>query len=169
MPGKDEPRILIVGLGNPLRSDDGLGWHAAQALTRQRLPGQIEIMTQQQLTPELSLSASQADLVVFIDAAQTGLPGEIRCDPVVPEFERAAFTHDLSPSAVLGLAEELYGTAPRSYLASLAGECFDHGEKLSESVIAALPQLVSQIAELATRMTGTVNPEEQSLPVDKVW
>jgi hydrogenase maturation protease len=150
MASKNEPRILIIGLGNPLRSDDGLGWRAAQELSRMNLPQPIQIITQPQLTPELSLAASQADLVVFIDASQADAPGKIRCEPVVPAFERGAFSHELSPSGVLGLAEELYGTAAQGYLVSMGAKCFDHGERLSESVIAALPQLITQVTELVT-------------------
>jgi hydrogenase maturation protease len=148
MASQNEPRILIIGLGNPLRSDDGLGWWAAQELCQTKLSQPIQIITQPQLTPELSLAASQADFVIFIDASQNERPGEIRCRRLVPELARGAFSHQLSPSGVLGLAEELYGTAAQGYLVSMGANCFDHGERLSETVIAALPQLVARVVEL---------------------
>jgi hydrogenase maturation protease len=74
-------RVLIVGYGNPLRGDDGLGWHAAEAL-RAALP-EAEILAVHQLTPELAEDASRAELVIFLDAAETGAPGEWRCREIV--------------------------------------------------------------------------------------
>jgi hydrogenase maturation protease len=64
------PRILIIGYGNPLKSDDGLGWHAAQELSRELTPPGVKVIRAHQLTPELAEEASTAELVLFIDARE---------------------------------------------------------------------------------------------------
>ena len=69
-------RVLIVAYGNPLRCDDGLAWSAAEMLAP-GLPGDVEIITRHQLTPELAFPVSQAASVLFIDAAHSGAPGEL--------------------------------------------------------------------------------------------
>ena len=57
-------RSLIIGYGNPLRSDDGFGWHATQKLTIQLHYADVEIITRHQLTPELAETASHFHLVI---------------------------------------------------------------------------------------------------------
>ena len=61
--------VLVVGYGNPLRSDDGIGWHAADLLaTDPRLAG-AQVLTHHQLAPELAEDISRASLVVLVSAA----------------------------------------------------------------------------------------------------
>lgn len=142
-------RTLIVGYGNPLRGDDGVGWHAAEELCRSLSSPNIEVLTRQQLTPDLAASVADADVVFFIDATQDGKPGELTCMEVAPEIWTPSFSHDLSPGGVLAVARELYGASPKAFLVSLCGECFDHGENLSDVVKAGLPQLVILVKEAA--------------------
>jgi hydrogenase maturation protease len=144
------PRVLIVACGNPLRCDDGLAWRAVEELHRLRLPQDVEIIAQHQLTPELASPVSQAERVLFLDAARRGQPGELRCEPVLPLHASGAFTHDFSPASILSLSQELYAKAPQAYVISLRGECFDHGETISATVEATLPRFV----EFVVRLTG---------------
>lgn len=143
-------RTLIVGYGNPLRSDDGLGWHAAERLGKALSAPAVEILTRQQLTPDLAAAVSEASVVFFIDATQDGEPGDLTCKELSPEIWTPSFSHELSPGGVLAVAQELYGCSPKGFLVSLCGECFDHGEKLSPKVEAGLPQLVMLVQEATT-------------------
>ena len=74
---------LIIGIGNPLRSDDGLGWAVAQQLSHDWDTG-CDIHTVYQLTPELAQWMAAADLVVMIDAGRQGEPSELRIRPLSP-------------------------------------------------------------------------------------
>ena len=60
-------RILIVGYGNPLRFDDGLGWRAAEELSQRLSPPEIEVevIVRHQLTPELADNVRNAEAVFF--------------------------------------------------------------------------------------------------------
>lgn len=139
--------ILIVGYGNPLRCDDGVGWLAAEALSRSLPFPEIEIVIRHQLTPELADTLRYADLIFFIDAAQEGRPGELTCEPLTlqPGIVRS---HQLSPAGLLALAQQLYGATPRAFAVSLCGECFDHGATLSATVEASLPKLTVLVENL---------------------
>jgi hydrogenase maturation protease len=139
------PRILVIAYGNPLRSDDGVAWHAAQCL-RERLPS-LRILSVHQLTPELAELAAEADGVLFLDAAHSGEPGEVACSQVIPEEEVSQFSHWLTPAQVMSLCAQLYGAAPRAILGSVAGACFEHGDALSEPLRNALPGLVDKVEE----------------------
>jgi hydrogenase maturation protease len=47
-------RVLIIGYGNPFRSDDGLGWQIANELSRTNRSAETEVLPCHQLTPELA-------------------------------------------------------------------------------------------------------------------
>jgi hydrogenase maturation protease len=140
--------ILVIAYGNPLRCDDGLAWHAAEKLSQLNLP-HVEIITQHQLTPELAVLLSQAKTVFFIDAAQAGIPGELAWGPIEQQSSSSTFTHESSPAAILGLAQELYGRCAQAFTISVCGECFEHGETLSAKVEESLPHVVAIISEFA--------------------
>ncbi len=76
---------LVIGYGNPLRTDDAAGPEVARRLACVR--PDVEVMTPQQLVPELAASIARASTVVFIDAAIGGSPGTVQCDPVRPALQ----------------------------------------------------------------------------------
>lgn len=142
-------RTLIIGYGNPLRADDGLGWHAARLLAERIRRDDVDILTCHQLTPELAEDVSAADLVIFIDAACVGEPGAFRCEDVRPDMSSSTdFTHHFDAPALLACAQVLYGSCPRAVLCSVAADSFDLTEDLSDAVQAALPTLVRQVLAL---------------------
>jgi hydrogenase maturation protease len=140
--------ILILAYGNPLRCDDGLGWHAARQLTDQ-LTVDNQVLTCHQLAPELAEDISGADAVFFIDASREGEPGELTCQPVRPSNDNVGFSHDCSPQVLLALCDQLYGACPPAYAVSVCGQSFHHGESLSPCVAATLPRLTTVITEMA--------------------
>jgi hydrogenase maturation protease len=141
--------VVVVGYGNALRGDDGLGWHAADRLANDpRLTG-VEVLARHQLMPELALDISAAALVVLVDASHGLPPGTF----TVTQVERASdaatsWSHHLSPPSVVALAHELYGRAADVFLVSCGAESFEMGDRLSPAVEAALPQVVDAVLEL---------------------
>ena len=139
---------LIIGYGNPLRSDDGVGWHAAERL-RARLAGRAEVVTCHQLMPELAEALSRAKRAFLIDASVTGEPGRIQVQPLVPATTASQpLTHHLDAGALLALALALYGACAETTQISVSGASFDHGERLSPAVEAALPALLERVGQL---------------------
>ena len=141
-------RTLIIGIGNPLRNDDGLGWNLASELSSELQRDDVRVLATHQLMPELSELVSRADRVLFIDAARIGDPGTLRCQKVLPVALAARHSHALSPATLLSMAERVYGRCPAAYLLTIAGDSFDIGESLSKSVSKALPALRAQLHRL---------------------
>jgi hydrogenase maturation protease len=140
--------ILVIGFGNPLRGDDGVGWRVAQALEAMALPEQVTIITCQQLTPELAEPVSQASLVILIDAARGGIPGTIDCQLVPLETQPPpTLGHHVEPGALLAYAQALYGSAPPLWLWTIMGEAFESGDSLSPPVEAAVPALAHVLCD----------------------
>jgi hydrogenase maturation protease len=146
-------RVLVIAYGNPLRSDDGAAWHAAEAL-HERCPS-AKIVSAHQLTPEFAEMAAKSVGVVFIDAAQNGDPGQIVCAWVHAEEDRDQSSHWLTPAQLVALCEELYGVTPRAMMISIAGASFDHGDTLSEALRSALPELIDQAEEWVLRLADS--------------
>lgn len=146
------PRALIIGYGNPLRSDDGFGWHASRLLSQAIGQEGIEVITCHQLTPELAEPLSHCQRAVFIDADAAGKPGDIQRRAVrVQAPASSAFTHACTPSGLLAGAKQLFGHRPRAIIITVSAQSFEFGESLSPVVSAALPEVVAQ----ACRWLGT--------------
>lgn len=145
------PRVLVIAIGNPLRSDDGLAWRAADELEKVVSSSDVQVKKVHQLTPELCEDVSRAALVIFVDAAESGQPGTLSCEQVVASAAGSASSHHLTPGTLLHLTATLYGARPNAALLSLTGKSFDHGESLSPEVQESLPTLVGQVRELTRK------------------
>jgi hydrogenase maturation protease len=141
--------VLVVGYGNPLRSDDGVGWRAAELLaTDPRLAG-ARVLARHQLVPELAVDVSRASLVVLVDAAADGNPGSISVQRVQPRQPTStAWSHHLDPDALGWLAQALYGAVPPLVLVSVAAGSLAEGDRLSGALDVALPQVVEAVADV---------------------
>ncbi|MBN2327804.1 MAG: hydrogenase maturation protease [Candidatus Omnitrophica bacterium] len=141
--------ILLIGCGNPLRRDDGVGWRAAQWFEENADKRPIHIITCHQLTPDLAEDLSRVRLVIFVDAREGSRPGRLSCDEVRPlPLESTAFTHDLSPSQLLAYAEILYKKSPKAFLVTIEGEDYRFGESFSEKVASQIPAMIRLIENL---------------------
>jgi hydrogenase maturation protease len=152
---------LVIGLGNPLRGDDGVGWWRARRARRHRPAPQVRLVPQ--LTPELALELATARRVLFVDAwcwgretatengRETGAaawpdPLLRALAPAGPEAggggaggEPGAFSHALAPARLLALTALLQGASPPASLLLVPAFAFPHGAKLSEDLRARLP------------------------------
>lgn len=144
-------RILIIGYGNTLRSDDALGILAAGALLRRPLPVDTHVLSCLQLTPELAQTLAEYDRAIFIDAAEAGdePPGTIQRRPLLPDFTAPpGITHHFTPQTLLAMSALLYDHTPQAELITVSAASFDLGEELTPAVAAALPRLVNLILEI---------------------
>jgi hydrogenase maturation protease len=148
------PHTLIIGYGNPLRGDDGIGPRAAELLadrcgaTLPLLPEGVQVLVCHQLTIELAPQIAGADRLILIDARATGEPGAIeQCilTPAIPD--RSSLTHHIDAQGLLAAAQMLYGHAPETILFTVSGSSFEGGETLSPAVAAVLPDLLARIRQ----------------------
>jgi hydrogenase maturation protease len=144
--------VLVIGYGNVLRSDDGVGWHVADRLADDPRVLGSTLLHVHQLTPELALDVSRASLVVLVDAQHGPDPGAFVVDRVTAVDDTATtWSHHLDPSSLVGLAVELYGSAPDVYTVGVGVASLEAGDELSPAVRSALPGIVDAVADLITR------------------
>jgi hydrogenase maturation protease len=141
--------VLVIGYGNTLRTDDGVGRHVAERLAHDPRLNGVRVIGRHQLTPELALDVSQADLVVFVDASRHPPAGVFTVEPVERTGRHGTdWSHHLDPSSLLDLTGELYGRVPDAVLVSVGVESVLPGDRMSPMVEASLPGLVDAVAEL---------------------
>jgi hydrogenase maturation protease len=139
-------RILILGYGNTLRGDDGLGVIVAQHLA-ETLSG-VDVIDAHQLLPEMAHTISRYDIVFFVDAAAGGVPGTFAHSLLEPVTEdEAAFSHNVTPARLLLAAEMLYGNRPAAELCTVAGGSFEFSEQLTPAVAATVPLVVDYVVK----------------------
>lgn len=142
--------ILVIGYGNPLRSDDAIGQHLALMMEERLQVEALQVITAYQLTPELVEPIRQTGFVVFIDARVGTTPGEIVWEIVQPASGNGAFTHHVSPASLLGAAHNLYGATPAGILISIVGADFEYGSELSDQLNHRLPDIAVQVETIIT-------------------
>jgi hydrogenase maturation protease len=141
--------VLVIGYGNPLRSDDGVGPAVAVRLAADPRFEGVDVRSEHQLTPELALDASRASLLVLVDAGVGETPGEVSVRRLDPSGEPGtAWTHHLDPAALVGLARELWGAAPPVVLVSIGPASLEVGERLTPTVLPAVDRAVDLVAGL---------------------
>lgn len=148
--------VLVLACGNPLRGDDGFGRWMAAKIQEQFSSSQVEVLSSQQFTPEMTESISTSDTVIFLDCSATSAPGQISLSPVQAVVKPARLmTHHMSPASLLRMSQELYGRIPRvAYLITVGGESFKMEEQLSDSIRGAAPAVLAMVEEIVQAANG---------------
>jgi hydrogenase maturation protease len=135
--------VLVLGIGNTLRSDDGAGVRAAE-LIGSRFP-RVDVETVHQLTPDLAERIHSYQRVIITDAS-------MRADEVtVRRLEPGSgpptmHSHESSVEDLLAFCRSLYGEAPEEIvLVEIPVSSFEFGETLTPRTSGA----VERAAELA--------------------
>ncbi|HLX94331.1 MAG TPA: hydrogenase maturation protease [Verrucomicrobiae bacterium] len=105
--------LLVIGYGNPLRCDDGVGPKVAEAVEALQLPG-VHTLVCQQLSPEHAEPISRARTVVFVDAA-LDVPDETQFRKLEPGETSQLMAHAADPRTMLALARDVFGHAPEAW------------------------------------------------------
>jgi hydrogenase maturation protease len=144
---KGGPAALVIGYGNPLRGDDGLGQEVAALVAGWGRPD-VQALAVHQLTPELAEPLSRARLAIFVDAYPAPGGGTVRVQRLEPGGTSPALGHTGDPRFLLGLAEAVYGGCPSAWLVTVPGTDFDGGLGLSPAARRGIRTAVRRIARL---------------------
>lgn len=138
--------VLIIGYGNPLRCDDGFGWHFAQRLQQQVHAPEIEVIACHQLTPDLAERIRCADHVIFADASNEPMASELSLRKIEADPAGSAnLTHHLNPQTLLAMARTLFGRCPRhAFLLTARAHELGFSAELSAQLTAVLDKAVER-------------------------
>lgn len=149
-------RRLVLGLGNPLMGDDGVGWHLVEVLGGDpRLPADVEVAWGgTDLLGCAGLLAGRSR-VVIVDAMEGGEAGSVAALDPWAEGERSAgdarSAHALAvPEALRLLRAAVPGIAGLEvHLLGVAVERVAAGEGLSPRLTERLSEVVDRVLALA--------------------
>jgi len=141
---KDARRIVVVGVGNPLRKDDSVGVRVARRLNKTLHSEKVNIL-ECETVPENylgSIERIRPSHVLVIDAAEAGLePGRLILTELSEVHGLAISSHNI-PLSVFG--EYLKRTiGARVALLAIQPEKVEFGEGLSERLREAMDEVAS--------------------------
>lgn len=148
-------RVVVLGIGNTIMSDEGVGVHAVEALRQSyTLPDFVDIIDGGTSSMELLEDLADVDLLVVVDAVKAGKPeGTLvrLADSEVPVFFRSKLSpHQIGLSDVMASLEFVGQFPKRMVVIGVQAENFELGLEMSPLIAARVPDLVAMvIAELA--------------------
>ena len=158
--------FLVIGYGNTLRGDDGVGPRVAEAIEKLNLPGVLTLVCQQ-LSPEYADPVSRAHTVVFVDAEivqgsefkvqSSGIanpePATLNCELIrlrklEPGESSQLMAHAADPRTMLALARDVFGHAPQAWWLTIPAVKLDFSETLTPEAQLGFAEAVEKIQEL---------------------
>ena len=143
--------FLVIGYGNSLRSDDGVGLRVAEAVEDMRLP-RVRTLACQQLSPEQAEPISQAATVIFVDAA-VDAPHIIRLRKLEPGVSCQLVSHSANPTTMLALARDVFGHAPQAWWLTIPAVSLDFSEELSPETRRGFEDALRAIQQICAART----------------
>lgn len=139
-------KILVLGLGNLLLTDEGIGVHAAQALLRTQMPDEVTVLDVGTAILDAVFELEDADFVIVVDAVKAdGSPGTVYripfSDMIRPDC--IASMHGFDLSRVLALTPRK--TFPEVLVIGVEPAVIDWSLDLSPQVAEALPIVLEQV------------------------
>lgn len=142
-------KTLVIGYGNTLRGDDGVGYWLAERLAEWG-SGAVRALPCQQLTLELAAELVSRDRVIFADASLPQNPVKpLRLERLKGRLNSTGIlSHYSQPGQLLTLSQQLYGFQPIAYTLTLPAQQVDYGEQLSPWARAGLLQAEKLLRQL---------------------
>jgi hydrogenase maturation protease len=161
----ESPRIIVVGIGNLIHADDGLGVHALECLRRDaRLPEGVTLIDGGTFGLELLAYICDSTHLLLLDAIDVGeLPGTfIRMEiGALRGLPGAASVHQVGLADLLATLPLVSSTPREIVLLGAQPLCTDWATELSPTVKASLALLVD--AAIAQLLDWSAKARTQSL------
>ena len=150
-------RIVVLGIGNLLKGDDGVGVRVIEALEARNLPPEVELVDGGAGGLTLLVHFEGARALVIVDAVNLGAPpGTVRAFGL-GDIEDAGLPvrfslHEVGILPMLELARQLGQLPGEVRIIGVQPERFDLGDQLSEAVAAAVPEAVEVVMQELARL-----------------
>ena len=153
-------RVVIIGVGNPFRGDDGAGIAVVHRL-KGRFTSEVKLIEESGDGLLLLEAWRDASSVFVIDAMSSGgAPGTIRIvdahKDLVPSKFFLCSTHAFGLTQAINLARILDRLSAEFLIFGIEGERFEPGSHMSPRVIAAVDEVATRIrylVETSVRLT----------------
>ena len=138
-------RVAVVGVGNLLLRDEGIGVHVCHALQELDLPDRVEIIDGG-TSPEALAYLEPADKLIIIDAVKAGgKPGTIyrfHPDDLMPENEGMTSLHELGLMSSLKMMSLMGNKHKEVVIIGVQPEEIDWGTELTPGLQEKVPEII---------------------------
>lgn len=143
-------KIIVLGIGNILLKDEGIGVHVIEVLRKESLPDNVELVDGATAGFDLLPIIQNCDKLIVVDAIKTTeAPGTIyKFNPEDIDIKRDenVSLHDINFFQVLEVAKK-YKRLPETYMIGIVPEEIDWGMDLSRNLSAKMSLLKSVVLE----------------------
>jgi hydrogenase maturation protease len=137
---------IVIGYGNELRGDDGIGPALVRQLDSLGLKG-VSTLAVQQLTPELAALLAEHSHAIFVDACLNG-DMEVRMERINSSTAHGYTAHIADPKDLLALTEQVYKRSPEAWQVTIRGSDFDIGQEPTAGAMKGLQRGIELVREL---------------------
>ena len=148
-------KILLLGIGNTLLTDEGVGLHVLQALEAGApLPSEVEMLDGGTLSFTLAGPIQDADALIVVDAARIGQPAgawQLLQGDQMDAFllgNRKSSVHEVGLTDLRAIAILSDHWPQRRAMLAIEPKSIDWGEQLSPEVAAAVPAVAKTLRDL---------------------
>ena len=149
--------VALIGVGNPWRHDDGVGWAVVTA-AGQRLGQSVDVVQCDGEPSRLLDAWADLDVAVVVDAVRSGAePGCIHVwanAPDLPAASSVTGSHAFGVADAVALGRALDRVPSRLTVIGIEIDDTSLGHGLSEAVVGAIEKAVDLIAEIVTQTCG---------------
>ena len=142
-------KILVLGVGNELLSDEGIGVHTVKELSKRELPPEIEIMEGGTDGFGLIHIITETDRLIVIDSVKGGSePGtlykfDIKDAPKTPDLFKTS-VHQIGILEVINLSS-LIGKTPETTVIGVEPKTISTSMELTKEVKAKIPRVIELV------------------------
>lgn len=151
--GKGE--ILVMGVGNYLMGDEGIGVHIANTLEKMDLPDYLDVLDGGTGGFLLMNYFDEYPNIIFVDATMDGKPAgsvSLLQPKFASDFPNALSVHDVGLKDMIE-AVYLMEKVPKMYLITISiKEIRPMTLELAPEVKAAIPEAIAKIQEIAGQL-----------------
>lgn len=141
-------KILLLGIGNVLLTDEGAGVHTVNRMKDTGLPGHVETVDGGTGGPGLAYLLGDASKLVIVDCLDAGAePGSIfriSPDDILDNKESKISFHELGLAEILTMAQWL-GRLPETVIIGIQPQTIDWGFGLSPVVEQKMPDIMALV------------------------
>lgn len=148
-------KTVILGVGNTLLSDEGVGIHVLDALSKTEVPREgIDLIDGGTLSFTLAVAIEEADSLIVVDAAQLkSPPGTLRLfkGEEMDRFllgQRKSSVHEVGLTDLMAIARLTERWPEKRALVAIQPEKLDWGDAPTPQVQSAIPEACRQIEAL---------------------
>ena len=163
----EEGSLLVLGLGNVLCGDDGLGVAAvAEIHRRYAIPDHVQVLDGGTLGLALLSYFEKNGDVILVDAIaadqEAGSFVRLEGDDVAPAVRHRLSVHQIGVADLLDSLRLIDSFPRRLVLLGLVPETIDLGLEKSKSVGRMMPYLLERIVEEVQRLGYELEPKEEN-------